>query len=136
MLILKTIIDHKLQKTKKDKNKKNKTKLSCHRHLKKWNQNGAAKSRPLSKYFVITRTKSPRHKMNQFLPLNPLWSWGLQKTFPTITTAISTAMDTMLATTVTKLFRRHLVRQLIAADTCLPLVSDGCSQGHSRFALT
>ena len=74
--------------------------------------------------------------MNQFLLLNPLWSWGLRKTFPTSTTAISTAMDTMVATTVTKLFRRHLVRQLIAADTCLPLVSDGCSQGHSRFALT
>ena len=58
MLILKTTIDHKLQKTKIDKNKKKyKTKNKKSRVigiLRSGNQNGAAKSRPLSKYFVIT----------------------------------------------------------------------------------
>ena len=60
MLILKTTIDHKLHKTKKDKskkkkqNKKKKQKCRVISTLRSGNQNGAAKSRPLSKYFVIT----------------------------------------------------------------------------------
>ena len=65
-----------------------------------------------------------------------VWSWVCLRRFPTSIIAKSTAMDTMVTTMVTKLFRRHLVRQLIASDTCLPLVSDGCSQGHSRSAWT
>ena len=79
------------------------------------------------------RTKSPKYDTNQFLPLNSLWSWICIRCFLTNTTAISTAMDTMVATTVTKLFRGRLVRQYMAAATCLPLVSDGCSSGLSRL---
>ena len=82
------------------------------------------------------RTKSPKYDTNQFLPLNSLWSWICIRCFLTNTTAISTAMDTMVATTVTKLFRRRLVRQYMAATTCLPLVSDGCSSGLSRLQWT
>ena len=81
------------------------------------------------------RTKSPKYDTNQFLPLNS-WSWVYVRCFLTNTTAISTAMDTMVATTVTKLFRRRLVRQYMAAATCLPLVSDGCSSGPSCFEWT
>ena len=64
------------------------------------------------------RTKSPKYDTNQFLPLNALWSWVYVRCFLTNTTAIST-----------KLFRRHLLRQQMAAATCLSLVSDGCSSG-------
>ena len=35
--------------------------------------------------------------MNQFLPLSLLWSWNCVRCFPTSTTAISTAMDVMVA---------------------------------------
>ena len=70
------------------------------------------------------RTTSPRHKMNQFLPLNSLCSWVCIRCFPTSTTAIRSAVDTITATMITALFQRHVVRQLIAADTCLPLVSE------------
>ena len=50
-------------------------------------------------WFIMNnfRTKSPRNKMNQFLPLSSLWSWDCVRCFPTSTTAISTAMDAMVA---------------------------------------
>ena len=86
----------------------------------------------LCRWFIMKsfRTTSPRHKINQFLPLNSLWSWVCIRCFPTSTAAIRSAVDTITATMITTLFPRHVVRQLIAADTCLPLVSDGCCPGR------
>ena len=54
------------------------------------------------------RTKSPKYDTNQFLSLNSLWSWVYVRCFLTNTTAISTAMDIMIGTIVTKLFPPHV----------------------------